>query len=140
MVELCICVLNPLITPASLSLSFLDRDFGKVSAFPTNWQHVSGLPCAFCRCHYPLETAHSQFAFLLCNQCSQMETALKFTFSNLSFIFLLWCFMSGFPVVLASLVSPQLPLSRLCFPQAYDSLSILTCKGISVTGWLSLEL
>lgn len=34
---------------------------------------------------------------------------------------------------------PRLPLSRLCFPQAYDSLSILTCKGISVTGWLSLE-
>lgn len=110
-VELCMCVFNPLITLVSLSCFLLGRDFTQSSAFPTNGQ----CPCsALCRCksHYPLERSCSQFALLQCNQCSQMETALKFTFPNISFIFLFWYFLSGFPVVLTSLGLLHFPLSR----------------------------
>lgn len=135
----CTCEHLTLLFPQS---SYLSSSQARISDRPVHSEQIGNMSLAClvpCKSHYPLETACSQFASLQCNQCSQMETALKFTFSNLSFIFLFWCFLSGFPVVLASLGLPRLHLSRLCFPQAYGSLSILTCKGISAMGWLSLE-
>lgn len=104
MMEAHLWVFNPLI-PLS---PYLSSSQAGILGRPLYSQTIgtTSLACIVpCKSHYPLETACSQFASLQCNQRSQMETALKFTFSNLSFIFLFWCFLSGFPVVLASLSS-----------------------------------